>query len=260
MIKEAEEILTQTQKAIRRALGEVLLAPAEASSLDEIDRIRKAYRRRGMLGLDERYSLVDPANLYLFQRRERAFLSLLRQQSLSLTHIRVLDIGCGTGEVLNDFVRYGADPLLLAGIDLLPERIERAHRRNPRISFSIASAEKLPYPDGAFDLCLQFTLLSSVLDGEVRRCIAAEALRVLRPNGVVILYDFIWDPTNRDVRGIRLGEVRRLYPACELSAHRVTLAPPLSRRLAPVSWTLCRVFEALPFLCSHHLVAIRKGP
>ena len=227
--------------------------------MSEIDRIRKAYDRRRSLGLDERYSLLDPANLYLFQRRERALLALLRQQELHLTKVRVLDIGCGSGEVLNDLVRYGADPTLLCGVDLLPERIERARQRNPGISFSIANAERLPHKDGTFDVCLAFTLLSSVLDRDARTRIASESLRVLRPRGLVILYDFIWNPTNHDVSGLRLGEVRRLFPACELTPRRITLAPPLSRRLASISWTLCRVLETAPFLCSHYLVAIRKG-
>lgn len=227
--------------------------------MSEIDRIRAAYARRDKRGLDERYSLLGTANLYLFQQRERALLSLLRRHApTSLAGLRVLDIGCGGGEVLNDFVRYGADPSMLAGIDLLAERIGRARRRNPAIAYFVGDAEALPYRDGAFDVALQFTLLSSVLDRETRRRIAAETMRVLRPGGILVWYDFIWDPTNPDVRGVRLGEIRSLYPDCRLDVRRATLAPPLSRRVARVSWALCRLLEAIPFLRSHYLVAIRR--
>jgi ubiquinone/menaquinone biosynthesis C-methylase UbiE len=227
--------------------------------LSEIDRIRAAYTRRAEQRLDERYSLLDPANLYLFQRREQALLSMLRRQGLtSLAGLRILDVGCGSGEVLNDFVRYGADPALLAGVDLLEERIERARRRNPAIAYLVGNAESLPCRDGAFDVALQFTLLSSVLDARTRRRIAGETLRVLAPDGLLIWYDFIWNPTNRDVRGIRLGEIRELYPGCSFDVRRITLAPPLLRRLAPVSPALCRLLEAVPFLRSHYLVAIQK--
>lgn len=226
----------------------------------EIDRIRAAYARRAERGLDDRYSLTDPANLYLFQRRERQLLALLRRHGLTpLRGRRILDIGCGTGEVLNDFVQYGAEPALLAGIDLLEERIEAARRRNPGIAFSVGNAEALPYPDGSFDLALQFTLLSSVLDPEARRRIAQEALRVLRPGGAVLWYDFVWNPTNPDVRGLGRREVAALYPGCRIHAQRVTLAPPISRRLARLSWTCCRLLETLPFLRTHELMLIRKG-
>lgn len=227
--------------------------------MSEIERIRAAYARRAAAGLDERYSLTDPANRYLFQRREQALLALLRRQGVAqLAGLRILDIGCGSGEVLDGLVRYGADPLLLAGVDLLEERIERARGRNPSVSFAVGNAAALPYRDAVFDVALQFTLMSSVLDGETRRRIAAETLRVLRPGGLLIWYDFIWNPTNRDVRGIRLGEVRRLYPGCRLDVRRVTLAPPLLRPLARISVKLCRVVEAAPFLRSHYLIGVRK--
>ncbi|HEY8489799.1 MAG TPA: class I SAM-dependent methyltransferase [Dehalococcoidia bacterium] len=228
--------------------------------MGEIDRIRAAYARRARQGLDDRYSLTDPANLYLFQRRERLLLAMLRRHGLTpLRGRRILDVGCGTGEVLNDFVQYGAEPSLLAGIDLLEERIAAARRRNPGIAFAVGNAEELPYPDGSFDLALQFTLLSSVLDPAARRRIARETLRVLRPGGAVVWYDFVWNPTNPDVRGLGRREVAALYPGCRVQAQRVTLAPPLSRRLARLSWTACRLLEAVPFLCSHELMVIRKG-
>lgn len=227
--------------------------------MDEIERIRNAYARRDKHGLDQRYSLLDPANLYLFQRRERALLDLLRRHRLRhLAGKRILDAGCGNGAVLRDFVRYGADPARLAGIDLLPARLTAAAQHGAPGLLTLADASRLPFADTTFDVVLQFTMLSSVLDAVARRAIAAEMLRVLRPSGVIIWYDFIWNPTNPDVRGVRLVEVRRLFPGCLIDARRITLAPPISRRLALRSWTLSRLLEALPFLRSHYLIAIEK--
>ena len=228
--------------------------------MSEPERIREAYARRAQRGLDNRYSLADPANLYLFQRRERALLGLLRRRGLlPLADTKIIDVGCGTGELLASFVRYGASPNDLAGVDLLEERIATACGRYPSIDFRAGDAQRLPFDDESFDIALQFTLLSSVLDEEVRRNIAAETLRVLRPGGIIVWYDFIWNPANRDTRGIALGELRELYRGCPIDARRVTLAPPISRRLAPFSWTLCRLLEAAPFLCSHYLAAVEKA-
>jgi SAM-dependent methyltransferase len=227
---------------------------------DEVERIRDAYAARAARGADERYALHDPANLYLFQRRERALLDLLRRHALTpLDDKRVLDIGCGNGEVLRDFVRYGARPELLCGVDLLPERVAAARERSARgVQFSLGDAADLPYPAGSFDLALMFTVLSSILDNATRRRAADEAMRVLRPGGTLITYDFTWNPTNRDVRGIGRRELRALFAGCAVDARRVTLAPPISRRLACHSWALASACEALPFLRSHLLTAIVK--
>ncbi|MEX0749443.1 MAG: class I SAM-dependent methyltransferase [Dehalococcoidia bacterium] len=227
---------------------------------DEVDRIREAYAARARRGADDRYGLHDRANLYMFQRRERALLDLLRRQGLTpLDNKRVLDIGCGNGEVLRDFLRYGARAEMLSGIDLLPERIDAARERSaPAVEFSLGNAEHLPYPAGHVDLALMFTVLSSVVDEPTRQRIATEALRVLRPGGTLITYDFTWNPTNRDVRGINARDLRALFPACMIDARRITLAPPIARRIARVSWPLAAALETLPFLRSHLLAVARK--
>lgn len=226
----------------------------------ETDRIREAYARRAGRGLDERYSLDAPANRYLFERREQDLVALLRRHALLPPGERdIIDVGCGNGALLRDFVRLGADPARCTGTDLLPDRIEAARELEPRMTLTSGDASALPYADASFDIALQFTLLSSVLDGSMRRAIASETLRVLRPGGVLVWYDFLWNPGNRDVRGIHLGELRALYPGCEIDACRVTLAPPLTRRLARISPALCRALEALPPLRSHYLAALRKA-
>jgi SAM-dependent methyltransferase len=225
----------------------------------EIERIRDAYARRASSGQDERYSLDDPANAYLFARRERDLIALLRQeQLLPLAGRDIVDIGCGNGALLGDLVRLGADPGRCAGIDLLPERIETARARQPQMSFSCGDASSLPFADASFDVALQFTLMSSILDPAIRRAIAAETIRVLRPGGVIIWYDFIWNPLNRDVRGVGLRRLHMLYPGCRIDARRVTLAPPLTRVCAGISPRLCGALEAVPLLRSHLLAALRR--
>jgi len=228
---------------------------------NEIDRIRDAYARRSRRGADERYALTDPANLFLFQRRERALLELLRRQSLlPLAGKRVLDIGCGNGEVLRDLVRYGAAPAALFGVDLLPERLAAARARSAAmVQFSLGDATHLPYPAGYFDIALHFTVLSSIVDATARREAAAEAMRVLRPGGALVVYDFTWNPGNRDVRGVRADELRRLFADCVMDVRRVTLAPPLSRPLARIAWPLAAALETLPFLRSHLMASIQKA-
>ena len=227
--------------------------------MSEADRIKDAYARRAKAGADDRYSLDDPANRYLFERRARDVQALLRRQRKGpLAGKDIVDIGCGNGAVLREFVTWGAEPRRCSGIDLLPERVEAARARSPQMAITAGDASALPWNDASFDVALQFTLLSSVLDATMRQSIARETLRVLRPAGLLIVYDFTWNPLNRDVLGLNAKALRGLYAGYSVDGRRVTLAPPITRRLAHFSPSACAALERLPFLRSHVLAAVRK--
>ena len=92
--------------------------------------------------------------------------------------------------------------------------------------------------------------------GLQQAAMAAEMRRVLRPGGLIVWYDFWTNPTNPQVRGIRPDEVRRLFPGCRCQFRRVTLAPPLARRLVRLSWTSALLLEKLRLLNTHDLAII----
>jgi hypothetical protein len=84
-------------------------------------------------------------------------------------------------------------------------------------------------------------------------------LRVLRPEGAIIWYDFhVSKPGNRHVRRVGKKEIAALFPGCRLEFRRVTLAPPLARMIAPLSFRVCRFLENMRFLNTHYLVAISR--
>jgi SAM-dependent methyltransferase len=175
-------------------------------------------------------------------------------------------VGCGGGGVLAELLSFGAAPGDLFGVDLLRDRLSYAHGRLPGSHFYNADGQRLPFPSRSFDLALQFTALSSVLDPNIRQTICREMLRVLRspepvtgkPTGLVVWYDFWLNPTNPQTRGIRPEEIRQLFPGCRYEFRRITLAPPLTRRLAGVSWGLCLFLESLKFLNTHYLAIIQR--
>ena len=226
---------------------------------DEAARVREAYARRDRLGLDARYDYWQPANLFIYQARERAVLEfLLAEGLLPLTDRRVLDVGCGDGAVLLDMQRYGAQQSNLHGIDLLPDRVESARFRLPAAHLQEADAQALPYDDAGFDLTLGFTLLSSVVDPDARRQVAAEMARVTRPGGLVLLYDFWINPTNHTVRPLRRDDVRALLPGCDVEFRSTTLAPPLTRLLfrLPGGRIAATLLDVIPFLRTHFVAAV----
>ena len=225
----------------------------------EAARLRDAYARRDRLGLDARYDYWRPDNLFIYQARERAVLELLDAAGvLPLAGRRVLDVGCGDGAVLLDMLRYGATAEALHGVDLLPDRVESARARLPGAHIDAADARQLPYEDGSFDLTLGFTMLSSVVDPHARREVAAEMLRVTRPGGLVLLYDFWVNPLNRDVRPLRRAEVQELFPCRDVDFSSTTLAPPLTRLLfrVPGGRIAATVLDVLPFLRTHFVATV----
>ena len=63
---------------------------------------------------------------------------------------------------------------------------------------------------------------------------------------------------NPDIRGIRMQEIAQLFPDCRIDLRRVTVAPPLSRLLAPYSWLGCYALERLRIFNTHYLGVIQK--
>jgi ubiquinone/menaquinone biosynthesis C-methylase UbiE len=233
--------------------------PVSGSVETEETRIREAYAKRQ--GDAARYSWFSPGHLFLIQERERRVLALLRGHGYApLEGKRILEVGCGTGYWLREFVKWGARPEDLTGVELLPDRAAKAERLCPdTVKIQCGSATELGFPHEAFDLVLQSTVFTSVLDSRLKQRIASEMLRVVKKQGLILWYDFlVSNPRNPDVRGLKKREIRQLFPDCRVELQRITLAPPLARFVAPYSWAACYLLERVPWLCTHYLGAIRR--
>ncbi|WP_144882207.1 class I SAM-dependent methyltransferase, partial [Isoptericola variabilis] len=92
---------------------------------------------------------------------------------------RVLDVGCGSGELLAHLTRLGA---VATGVDPAPAMRDAARRRAPGADVRDGDAEHLPLPDASVDVVVAVNALAfadDVLDA------LAEATRVLVPGGAV---------------------------------------------------------------------------
>jgi len=226
----------------------------------EAQRIIEEYSRREREIPADFYALWRPANLFIWQGHERAVLrGLSRAGLLPLTTRRVLDVGCGKGDWLGVFEEFGCPRDSAAGIELGPAAAQEAATRFPGADVRCGNATQLPWEDRSFDVVFQRTIFSSILDHSVRRVVAAEMLRVLRPGGAIIWLEFFFNnPRNPHVVGIGSREVRALFPGCNIKLRRITLAPPLARRVVPLSWGLASWLESLRFLNTHHLGVIQR--
>ncbi|MDX1664350.1 MAG: class I SAM-dependent methyltransferase [Candidatus Promineifilaceae bacterium] len=220
--------------------------------------VYKAYRADS--SIVSRWSTENAGNRLILRERNDALAQLLAQHEyIPLTGRRVLDLGCGSGDVLASLSELGADAGALIGMDLLPERVSRALQKFPTIDFLNGNGENLSFPAQSFDLVLLFTVFTSILDLQVAQNVAAEVERILRPGGSVVWYDFRYDnPRNPHVRGVTRREISALFPSFTRYLHPITLFPPLARRLGPFTMHLYPLLARLPFLRTHYLGLLIK--
>ena len=232
--------------------------PPTPTPPEEPQAVAQRYARRAV---GDRYDPLRPEVLHARQERERALVSLLtRHVRRPMAQLDVREVGCGGGDNLLEWIRLGCDPARLFGKELLPERAAAARLRLPAgVGLHQGDALQLPLPDASFDIVLQHTVFSSILDDTFQARLAARMWRWLRPGGAVVWYDFTVDnPKNADVRGVPLARVKALFPQGRVDARRITLAPPIARRVARLHPQACNFFNTLPLLRTHSLAWIAK--
>jgi len=227
---------------------------------NEILRIRAEYDRRSRVIPKDFYSWGRMSNYFLDTQLVRnCILELSRRNMFPLEGKSVADIGCGSGRWLLEFAQWEASEI--HGIELDEARLERAKRRLPSADLRTGDARYLPWEENAFDLVSHFTLFSSILNTTVKQQIAAEMVRIAKPGGIILWFDFRFNnPRNPNVQGIGASEIRALFPNCKVRLRSTTLAPPIARMVAPVSWIAATALETIPFLRTHYLGIIEKPP
>jgi SAM-dependent methyltransferase len=234
-----------------------------AKESDEAAAVRARYARRH--DDNRRYSPIDPAALLSTQERQRAIAALFLSLGWSdLEGLRLLEVGCGTGCNLLEFIRFGFRPDHLQGIELLTASVDRARTELPvsvRITLGDATGEAASaVPELSQDIVYQSTVFSSLLDDEFQQRLADRMWQWLRPGGGVLWYDFTMNnPRNPDVRGVPVRRIRQLFPHGNMRVRRLTLAPPLARAATKLHPTFYTALNACVWLRTHVLVWVQKG-
>jgi ubiquinone/menaquinone biosynthesis C-methylase UbiE len=123
--------------------------------------------------------------------------STLRERLLDLAQLApgesVLDVGCGTGTLAIAAKRRVGNNAAVHGIDASAEMIARAAKKATRekvhVTFDIAFAESLPFPDTQFDVVLSTVMLHHLRRAVREQCVR-EMHRVLKSGGRLLIVDF----------------------------------------------------------------------
>jgi demethylmenaquinone methyltransferase/2-methoxy-6-polyprenyl-1,4-benzoquinol methylase len=150
---------------------------------------------------------------------------------------RILDLGCGTGELTRLTARHfpGAE---VVGIDFTAAMIAVARRRTTgpgeasRIEYGRGTAMRLPFADGAFDLATNAFLARNLVDLDAA---LREMRRVLRPGGVLLVLE-ITEPVSPGFGAVFHAYFDHVVPwlgAAVDSAGPYRYLPESLRRLPP---------------------------
>jgi ubiquinone/menaquinone biosynthesis C-methylase UbiE len=136
---------------------------------------------------------------YVFSRHGLWVINTPYRRILSAARItsgdRVLDLGCGIGNILIALAERTAFEQPTVGVDVSPGLIAlgqgEVHKAglDSRITLQVAPATSLPFDDGRFDVVLSSHVIKHLDDDALRRALG-EVARVLRPGGRFLFWEF----------------------------------------------------------------------
>ena len=125
----------------------------------------------------------------------------------------ILDIGCGTGE-FERLVLCEQPEQRMVGVDISGKMLELAQQKcqaYPNVTFCIASASRLPFPDRNFDVVVSASALHYFDEPDVS---LAEMRRVVKPGGSVVILDWCKDYLLCRLFDIVLKLIEPAYQRC----------------------------------------------
>ena len=126
----------------------------------------------------------------------------------------VLDVGCGPGALTAELVRR-LGPESVAAVDPSEPFVAAARTRHPGVDVVQASAEQLPFPDGAFDTALAQLVVHFMTDPVAG---LIEMARVTRRDGVIAAC--VWDHAGgQGPLSLFWNAARELDPAVQDESH-----------------------------------------
>ena len=185
------------------------------------------------------WTVVGPGTQAEFHRLAEEKMVLLRGAGMT-PDARILDVGCGTGQLAFPLEAYLSDRGCYTGTDIGVEAIPFCRERFKRANFRFEPSEmtRLPLADDRYDLATFFSVFTHTYPDETA-LLLAEAKRLLAPGGAVVGDFFVSTATdrcagNRGKMEVNAEHLHRLVGLVGLRPeilHDWPQSPHLSRRL-----------------------------
>jgi SAM-dependent methyltransferase len=217
--------------------------------MNEPEQVRERYARRG--------DIPERADFFrnVVAERDEIYGRVMKQKFGDLSKLTLLEIGAGSGSNTSFFHALGLPWKNIHANELLDERIAKLKKNFPEIHIHPGDACRLE-SSNRFDVVFQSMVFTSILDLQFKRKLASKMLDLVKPGGIVLWYDFRYNnPANKDVKGISVEEIVQLFPVEKIDLYRVTLAPPIGRRIGRLYNLVNAIF---PFLRTHVVAVIHK--
>ena len=132
-----------------------------------------------------------------------------RKRAVQGLHGKVLDVACGTGDMVVELLRTRhAASLQVTGVDLSEEMLAIAKRKAPQAEYRLADAEHLPFGDASFDAVTCAFGIRNFVHLEQG---LVEMVRVLKPGGRMAILELA-TPDNPFIRFFYNIYTRRIIP------------------------------------------------
>jgi SAM-dependent methyltransferase len=159
---------------------------ARESAFEARERQRRELRIERLDRIAEGRGVFADRNRYYARELQRLLRGLITPGS------RVLEVGCGLGDLLSSLV-HDKSAAEGVGIDISPRMIERARHRHPELDLRVVDADRDSLPEGPFDAIILSDAIGLLDDIQV----VLERLKpLLAPRGrlIVTYYNFVWEP------------------------------------------------------------------
>lgn len=223
----------------------------------ETQKIAERYNKRNQSSLVKKNSKHLYFNHFMMSERELIYLEIISRRYTRLDDIKFLEIGAGGGMNLFFFKKIGVTWGNIYANELLSQRLHSLRQNFSMTNIIEGDACEISSKKNAsFDIIFQSTVFTSILDNDFKQKLADKMWDLLKPGGIIIWYDFIYNnPKNKDVKGINKNEIRKLFSSStQINFKKVTLAPPIGRRVGK----LYPFVNTFTFLRSHVVAVIKK--
>ncbi len=178
-----------------------------------------------------------------FVARRHLITSLLETHYERTGKLQILDIGCGTGAMLDELKPFGS----VVGADFSPEALQFCVTRGAPGGLARADVRRLPFADGAFDVVTAMDIIEHIDDDKAA---SSEIFRVLKPGGRLLVtvpaFPSLWsehDEALHHFRRYTAPRLKDLFQRVGLSVQKLsytvtTLFPPI--------WAYRQISNLLP--------------